>query len=67
MATIVKSIGANPIKNGSARIRLNGGVVHSDSFADITDNAAIIDGTFDVNLFDDKFDNPRYYTGDLET
>ena len=64
MATIVKSIGANPIKNGSARIRLNPGVVNSDTFSDITGNSAIIDGTFDVNMFDDRYDNPRYYTGD---
>ena len=64
MAILQKAISANPVKNGSARIRLNPGVVHADSFVDLTDNAAIIDGSFDINMFDSRFDDPRYYQGD---
>jgi hypothetical protein len=72
MATIVKAISANGIKNGAAQIRVSAGRYHNvdtDTFSSLTDNTAILDepALADIqDMADDFFDLPRYYAGDTD-
>lgn len=68
MATTQKCISANDVKNGAATIRVGSAVIaKADAFKNLTNNDAVISDALDTSIADDRFDDPRYYTGDAIT
>ena len=65
MASIIETIPANPIKNGT--ILVGYGVLNTNTLTRDT----YVDNNPDINTiadkYDNRFDDPRYYTGDAAT
>ena len=65
MATTQKARSGEDVKNGAATIRVSGSVINeADTFKNLTNNDAVINDALDLNLADERFDDPRYYAGD---
>lgn len=65
MASIVEAISANTIKNGTVLVAygpLNNLSLTDDSRVDVNPDITTIG-----SKYDNRFDDPRYYTGDAAT